>query len=177
MNKSILEITRFSLAVTVLIGLMLSSTSEGWTQQESGALKQRMIGSWVLVSAICEQAGSKRDIYGPNPRGVATFDSNGRFSLTLMRSSLPRISSNNREAPTSDESKAIAVGVLAYYGWYTVGDNDANVTFHIEASTFPNWDGVDQKRTVTITGEELGIINPATTAGSGTAYVTWKRAK
>jgi lipocalin-like protein len=167
--------SKFLLALAAFT--MLLDASECLAQQTTGTLKQRMIGSWELVSAIFEQAGAKRDIYGSNPRGFATFNSDGHFSLTLLRSTLPKISSNNREAPTAEESKAIATGVLAYYGRYTVSDDDANVTFHIKASTFPNWDGMDQKRTVTVSGDELKIVNTATTAGSGTAYVAWKRAK
>src|SRR5438105_751298 len=96
--------------------LLFTGASACLAQQSAGPLKQRMIGSWDLVSATFEQAGARRDIYGPNPKGFATFNSDGRFSLTLLRSSLPKISSNNREAPTPEESKAIAAGVLAYYG-------------------------------------------------------------
>jgi lipocalin-like protein len=175
MRKPRFGMAKSALLVAALIGSMLSS--ECPAQPGTGNLKQRMIGSWTLLSAIFEQPGGKRDIYGPGPRGFATFDSNGRFALILLRSSLPKISSNNREAPTPDESKSIATGALAYYGRYAVGDNDATVTFHIEASTFPNWDGIEQKRTITVVGDELQIINPATTAGSGTAYVTWRREK
>ena len=165
-----------ALVVAALIGSMLSL--EGLAQQGAGNLKQRMTGSWTLVSAIFEQSGGTRDIYGPGPRGFATFDSNGRFALILLRSSLPRISSNNREAPTPDESKSIATGALAYYGRYTVGDNDAIVTFHIEASTFPNWEGTLQTRSVDkLTDDEFINTNPQVGAGRGSAYNLYKRAR
>jgi hypothetical protein len=34
-------------------------------------------------------------------------------------------------------------------------------TLKIEHSTFPNWIGADQKRTIAITGDELKWNNPA----------------
>ncbi|MBL8485451.1 MAG: lipocalin-like domain-containing protein, partial [Rhodocyclaceae bacterium] len=46
----------------------------------------------------------------------------------------------------------------------------------IDGSTFPNWDGDEQKRVVTVSGDELKIINPSAAVG-GTAYSVWKRAK
>jgi hypothetical protein len=55
-----------------------------------------------------------------------------------------------------------------------VGDT---VNLHIEGGTFPNWDGQDQKRPMTITGDELMLINPTPSSGSGKNYITWKRAK
>ena len=48
---------------------------------------------------------------------------------------------------------------------------------HIEGSTFPNWDGQDQKRIWTVKGDELSVTNPAASVGGGVAYLIWKRAK
>ena len=48
--------------------------------------------------------------------------------------------------------------------------------FHIERFTFPNWDGTDQKRSVTITGDEMKYTNTAA-SGGGKAELVWKRAK
>jgi hypothetical protein len=33
--------------------------------------------------------------------------------------------------------------------------SDHTLNFHIERCTFPNWDGTGQKRSVTITGDEM----------------------
>jgi hypothetical protein len=53
---------------------------------------------------------------------------------------------------------------------------DKIITFKIETSTFPNWDGIEQKRPFTITGDELQYTVPAQ-SGGGTGTVVWKRAK
>jgi hypothetical protein len=50
------------------------------------------------------------------------------------------------------------------------------ITFKIESSTFPNWNGTDQKRTLTIRGDELQYAVTASSAG-GSSVVTWKRVK
>ena len=41
------------------------------------------------------------------------------------------------------------------------------MTLPFEASTFPNWKGVDQKRPFEIAGDELRITNPMASTGTG----------
>src|SRR5215813_2590943 len=53
---------------------------------------------------------------------------------------------------------------------------DKTITFKIETATFPNWDGTEQKRAFTVTGDELTYTVPAA-SGGGTATTVWKRAK
>jgi hypothetical protein len=52
------------------------------------------------------------------------------------------------------------------------------LNLHIEGSTFPNWDGQDQKRPVTVTGNDMKVINPTPSIGGGGKNIqVWKRAK
>jgi len=46
--------------------------------------------------------------------------------------------------------------------------------FRIETSTFPNWDGIDQKRAFTLHDDELRYTVAAGSAGTSSALV-WKR--
>ena len=49
---------------------------------------------------------------------------------------------------------------------YTVAsDKEQTVNLHIEGSTFPNWDGQDQKRVWTVKGDELKVTNPTASVG------------
>jgi hypothetical protein len=57
-----------------------------------------------------------------------------------------------------------------------VSEKEKTLDFHVEGCTFPNWDGQDQKRFVTVTADELKLTVPAATIG-GTNYLVWKRAK
>ena len=129
---------------------------------------KNLVGTWTPVSV---------EAFGPNPKGSLTFDANGRFSLQLLRSSLPKVAANKRDMGTPEENKAIVHGTISYYGTYKM--NGTDLLLHVEASSFPNWTGTDQKRTnVALTADELRYTNPAPSVGSGTpAVLVWKRAK
>ena len=78
---------------------------------------------------------------------------------------------------TAEENQAVVQGSHAFYGSYAVAsEKEQTVNLHIEGSTFPNSDGQDQKRVMTVKGDELMVTNPTPTIG-GVAYVVWKRAK
>ena len=135
-----------------------------------------LAGTWTLVSSVTEQGGNKTDTYGPNPKGILTVDANGRYVLAFVRADLPKVASNNRTTATPEENKAIVQGSNTHFGTLSVNAADKTITFKIETSTFPNWDGTEQKRPFTVTGDELQYTVPAA-SGGGTATVVWKRAK
>ena len=114
--------------------------------------------------------------FGPND-GYATFGANGRFSISLLRSDLPKFASNNRDTGTLDENKAVVRGSITYFGTYSLDETDGTLTLHIERSSFPNWNGTYQRRlTRTLTASELKYTNPTASVG-GTAELEWKRVK
>jgi len=135
-----------------------------------------LAGTWTLVSVANEQGGNKTDAFGPNPKGILTVDANGRYAIIIARAGLPKVASNNRTTATPEENKAIVQGSTANFGTLSVNAADKTITFKIETATFPNWDGTEQKRSFTITGDELQYTVPATTTG-GIATTVWKRAK
>jgi hypothetical protein len=56
-----------------------------------------------------------------------------------------------------------------------VHEADRTITFHVTASSFPNWDGVEQKRPFTVDGERLRWETRA--SSGGTAEVVLRRLK
>ena len=134
-----------------------------------------LVGTWTLVSNVTEQGGNKTDTYGPNPKGILTVDANGRYVLAIVRAGLPKVASNNRTTATPEENKAIVQGSLTHFGTLSVNAAD-HFTFNIETSTFPNFDGTEQKRPFTVTGDEL-TFTVAAASGGGTVTAVWKRAK
>jgi hypothetical protein len=146
------------------------------TQTQAVDIKEQVVGSWALVNVVLEQGAVKNETFGPNPKGMLTYDSKGNFVYVIVRADLPKIASNNRLTPTADESKALATGVLAAYGKYGFNP-DGTMTMKIEAGTFPNFDGAEQKRLIAVTGDELRVTNPTPPAGGGTAYIVWKRVR
>ena len=161
-------------AVLALTGALVVGSANA--QQKS--IKEQLVGTWLFVSAHdVKPDGSRVDPWGANPKGAATYDSNGRFTFMIMRSDLPKFASNNRAQASAEEGKAVAQGMIAYYGTYTVNEADKTLTFRIEGSSYPNLIGGEQKRIITsLTADELKYNNPATTTGTK-AEAVWRRAK
>lgn len=154
----------------LFLGVVLS------TGQVLAQTTEDLAGTWTLVSNVTDQGGNKTDTFGPNPKGILTVDANGRYVLAIVRAGLPKVASNNRRTATPKENKAIVGGSIAHFGTLSVNAADKTVIFKIETATFPNWDGIEQKRAFTITGDELKYTVPAQSAG-GTGTLVWKRAK
>jgi hypothetical protein len=98
------------------------------------------------------------------------------FSIVITRASLPKLAAGNREKGTPEENQAVVQGSIAYFGTYTFDEETRMLTARIEGSTFPNFIGQDQKRLITIRGDELTYVNPQPSGGGGTAQAIWKRA-
>ena len=162
-------LTSSTIAVLCLGNVLLVGSSSAQSVKD-------VVGSYMLVSAVMELDGKKSDTYGPNAKGVLTLDANGRYVLVFMRAFLPKFASNNRMIGTPDENKAIVQGSFASFGTYSINEAEKTVIFRIENATFPNWNGNEQKRSFTLSGDELKYIVSAA-SGGGVATVTWKRAK
>ena len=134
-----------------------------------------LVGTWTNVSNVNIQGdGSRVDLFGPHPRGIAMFDANGRFAIVNINPDVPKFGSNNRALGTADENKAAVLGGIALYGTYWVSNR--TLFFKVEGSTYPNWTGTEQARAViSFTGDDL-IWSLRASVG-GTAEVTWRRVK
>ena len=106
---------------------------------------------------------------------MAFFDAGGRYIITVMRSDRASYASNAVWQETAEEDKATADWTITYFGTYSVSEPDSSITIHIEGSSFPNWNGAEQKRIVAITGDQLTLtVRPP----SGEIVdVIWKRAQ
>ena len=136
-----------------------------------------IVGTWNYVSADTVAPDGKRSpTFGPNPKGIVIFQADGHYALIVIRSDAPKFASNNRMQGTAEENKAIVAGAISHFGKYTVSEADKTITFQVKTSTFPNWDGIDQKRPFTLSGDELKYTVPAA-SGGGTAEVVLKRIK
>ena len=167
--KRVCKLTIGTLGLLCL-GVVLSA-GEGFAQTAKD-----LAGTWTLVSAVTEQGGNKTDTFGPNPKGILVVDANSRYVIAFARADLPKVASNNRTTGTPEENKAIVGGSIAHFGTFAVNAADKTITFKLETSTFPNWDGTEQQRAFTVTGDELKYT-VAAAPGGGTATVVWKRAK
>ena len=140
-------------------------------------LRQQIVGTWLAVSQYVDQDGKKLEPFGANPKGMAVYDADGHFILVLQRETLPKFAANNRMAGTAEENKAIVQGSIAYFGRYSIDENEGRLKLHYEASTYPNWDGEDQVRLISISGDELKIVSPVSAVGGGVVHLVLRRAR
>jgi len=133
-----------------------------------------IVGTWTLVSAeITMPDGKKTPGFGTKPTGMLVFTEDGHFIYLYTRSDLPKIASNSRASTTPQEGAEISQGSIATYGTYTFADKTLKVK--VDHSTYANWNGAEQTRTVVVTGDEMKWSNPAGSAG-GVAELVLKRA-
>ncbi len=136
---------------------------------------KEIVGTWsFVVNETTNADGTKVNTYGVNPKGILMFDAGGRFSLFIANPDRPKFAANSRLQGTADEYKAAVHGAIAYFGTYSVDENAKMLTFDLTASTFPNWDGVMQKRPFSIAGDELRFTNAAGSSG-GSVLAVLKR--
>jgi len=163
----------FKTLLPVLAGAaMLISAASGASAQN---LKDQIVGTWTLVSTQVTKNGKTSDIFGPHPLGQFMFDSSGHFSTITLNPAIPKFASNNRATGTPAENKAVVQGSISTFGTYAINP-DGSVTFHYIGATFPNWNGIDQKRTIVISGDQMKYTNPGASVG-GTAVLVLTRAR
>jgi Lipocalin-like domain len=174
MNRHLLSVC----AITAL-GL---AVLPGASVAQQKAMKDQLVGTWTLLLTDYVTAdGTHVPGFGPNPSGSVIFSPDGHYSLQIMRASLPKFASNNREKGTPEENKAVAAGIITHFGTYSVNEADKSLNFRIESSSFPNWSGTLQKRPVTaLTDDVLTYTTPNPSGDPSTnvrSELVWRRAK
>jgi Lipocalin-like domain len=153
-----------------------SSASDVLAQQT--LLKEQLVGTWLLVSSDqVRPDGSKLKQFGANPKGINVFDANGRFFVMIASADNSQIAARDSAKANSEEIGGLIAESIAYYGTYTVNDEVKVISLHLDASTFPNQIGTDQKRAITsLTANELEYSSTGPTSGVQVHQV-WKRSE
>lgn len=138
--------------------------------------EKNIAGTWLVLSVVNEVDSKKDDLFGPNPQGQFIFTPDGHFSINIIRSGRTKFASDNSTAGTAEENKEAMAGTLSLFGTYTINSGGWQ-TLHIVGSSFPNWDGAEQKRLFQIKGDEMTYENPTAPTGSGHVVLMLKRAK
>lgn len=160
----------------IVAGFCLALSGIAYAQQKPA--KEQIVGAWTLMSVTSERDdGKKGEPFGPSPKGVIIFSSDGHFSLFQSRAEIPKIAANDRAKATAEEAQNIVASSIAYYGTYVVDENTKVMTVNLAASTYANVAAIpNQKRTITLlTADELKFDNPRTPNGI-TLRTAWKRA-
>ena len=142
-------------------------------------LQNQLIGTWDFVVAQVKAPDGKISFpFGESPKGILIFSPDGRFAQVHVASDVPKIASNNRLTGTPQEYAEIMRRSLSVFGTYTIDEAKKTVTYHIVSSSFPNWQGESQTRTIDrLTADEFVNTNPNVAGGRGSASNFYKRAK
>ena len=122
-------------------------------QSDDAVLRQKIVGTWTLVSVHYEDADSKErtPVYGEHPRGIQIATARGRW-LALM-------TAEGRTVPSDDQDRARALKtMIAYTGRYRV--ENGRVITKVEAAWNEAWVGGEQVRNVRFEGDRLCLESP-----------------
>src|SRR5215210_9518119 len=122
-----------SLLAVLCLQIALSSPAEAqW-------LAKQITGAWILESnENTLPDGTKRQLFGPDARGILILDSSGRYAQMQMRSDRPKFQSNNRLQGTADENSAVVHGTVAFFGTWSVDEATNTLIMNLDESMFPN---------------------------------------
>ena len=145
-------------------------------QQKS--LREQIVGSWnFVVAEVVAPDGKKSFPFGETPTGILIFTAGGQFAQIHVASDVPKLASNNRLTGTPEEYATIMRRTISLFGTYSVNEEKKTVTFHIVSSTYPNFAGEAQERTIDkLTADEFINTNPNVAGGRGRATNIYKRA-
>ena len=166
--------TILNLCAVATLSLALLPNSAA-SQQRS--LKEQLVGSWTIVSNDnVAPDGTKRQIFGPNPKGIFILGADGRYALVVVNPARPKFKGASRWDGTPEENKAVIAGTVAAFGTWSLDEATSTLVTSIEGSLFPNDEGRDQRRIIALAGDELKMVNPSPGSG-GRAEIVFKRAK
>jgi hypothetical protein len=116
--------------------------------------KDRIVGTWKLVSVTYEDAQTKQrtPVLGEHPRGYQIATTEGRW--------LALVTADGRPVPKTDEDRAKALrSMIAYSGRYRVEGN--KVITKVEVAWNEAWVGGEQVRFLRFEGDDiLNIESP-----------------
>ena len=156
---------RRSLLTAVAVALPLSVFSASLAAQPT---IKSVAGTYSAVSVSA---------FGDNPRGQMILTPSGRYSIVVGRAKLSPVAAGARNKGTDAENKALVDGSISHFGKYTIDDGGKAITFHVEMSSFPNWDGKPQKRPLKVTKDTLTYTVLTPSNATAPADVIWKRVK
>ena len=162
----------------VFVAAIALATSPALAQEGKFGPAPSIAGSWTLVLVDNIQPDGRRvHLYGDRPEGLLVLDADGRYSLQIFSADRPRFAAGDKANGTPEEYRAAVQGSNAHFGRYRV--EGGSLIFQIDHASYPNWEGTEQKRPFTLTGDELRYTVPTPTTGAGTngatGEVVWKR--
>src|SRR6516225_10057071 len=160
--------SRITLVTSSVIALLAGTVLSSSATAQQGTLRQQLIGPWNLISCT-----NKQEPVCSSPTGSVALTMSGKYIVVLTRKGRPIVDSiGGPDGPAGvppEDYKAIAVGVIASFGTWSVDEARKTITLQVEGDLFPNFEGSDIKATVSINGDEMKTL------GEDLGNATWRR--
>ena len=143
---------------------------------QTGSDREKLVGTYKLVTTEVKDAnGTWRQTPNFDSIGYITYSDTGYMGVHVMRKKRATFAANQ---PTPEEAQAALRGYSAYYGPYTVkeDENEKFVVHHRVGQISPGGQ-VDAKRFYDFVGNQL-VLTPAPASGGkeqATRHIVWER--
>src|ERR1051325_7440159 len=126
--------------------------------QGNSKLRDRLIGTWRLVSAMREEipSGLKTPFLGENPAGFLHYMPEGRMLALITRAGRKKPAALVANAA---EAEALIRSMIAYGSRYECVGNE--VIHHCDISWNESFTGTVQRRSVTFEGDRMTLSPPS----------------
>jgi hypothetical protein len=135
---------RTTLSITLLCFAVALLGSDATAEQKT--LKEQLVGTWTLVSLdTTAPDGTKRQLYGANPKGILILDAGGRYALGQGNRERPKsniAASQFRLEATVEELRAAMGTFAATFGTWSINEMDKILIWRYEIALVPNNDGL-----------------------------------
>lgn len=157
------------LTLSPLLLLLLGALSGSSVAAEQKSMKDRLVGTWTLIS-ISNESGSedKRRPVSPPAKYTTIFEPNGRVTSTMTAAVTVQQLDGK---PRPDTIKTVT-----FSGTYAVDDTNRSVTYQPERGSLGFVVATDPKTVVTIKGNQFEQVLHSP-GSSATTREVWQRLK
>jgi hypothetical protein len=162
------------LAPMLMLLLSLATEGNAMTEQPAPLVLE---GSWEMTSAYEVLAdGTRVTNYSEHPHGLMMIDRDGRYTIQIFRPDRPKFAAGDKTRGTPEEYRAAALGSSTHFGRVRALPDGRTLIFDVEAASFPNWEGKQQRREYSFRDGVLSYAVPASASGNGTiAWSLWRK--
>jgi hypothetical protein len=128
-----------------------------------------LVGAWKLVAweATRVSNGDKRLPFGKSLDGRMLYDAHGNMSAQVTQVHRQPFVTDFMGGARPDEMQLAFHTYIAYFGKYSIDQEQKVVTHHVEGSLFPNWVGTQQTREFSLEGNRLSLRTPPMAMNAG----------
>jgi len=136
-------------------------------------MKERLLGSWRLVSYETRDAAGRTGRPYGYAVGRISYDAEGNMAGQVMRPDRAHVESGEGSAP---QIRSAYLGYIAYFGTYDIAPDGASVVHHVQGALNPAWVGGDQVRGLRFDGDRLVLSADVFKNGARVTHtLTWER--